>query len=161
MTTIEIRPKTEAQGSDELLRLMSYVDQQEHGTLLTYLEAVFETKVEMNRSGRAKFRRAILRTGREYTVVPSVGYQLADAQNALPIIVSKMARIDSSVRRADKAVKRIQHHFLAVLPDTEREAILYAGSLFEAIRHSVDSGRKLYGREKHQLTTTAIVVPNV
>jgi len=153
---------SEAKASEEYLKLLAHVGRRAAGDILTYMEVEQETGVDMQqRVNREKLRKAILRNGLEYSVIPSVGYQLAAANMAMGVLSSKLVRVDNAVRRADRAQRTIQTQFYEELPPEEQRAVLMLGSVFGAIRVAAENGKKLYGPERHVLVNaSAVVIPS-
>ena len=150
---------TEAQASEEYLKLLVYVEEQPHGRLLEYVAVEKATGVPMDTVGRSKLRRAILRQGREYSVVTNVGFKLADAGSIMGILSSKLARIDTSVNRADRAQNIGQKEFLESLPQDQQQGVLYLGAIFGAIKVAAENGRKLYRTKRPVLNASDVSIP--
>lgn len=144
--------KTVGQSSEEYLRLLGYVTEQEHGTVLEYAAVQRDTGVKMDTTGKNKLRRAILRSGREYSVMPTVGYKLADSGAVMGILSFKLMTIDNRVKSADRAQRHLQDAFLKELPEDQRKGVLFIGSIFGAIRLSAENGKRLYGKKPLQIT---------
>lgn len=155
---------TIAQLSEDYLRLVALVDSMPHGQMLEYLFVEDATGVRMDTRGKDQLRRAILRCGREYSVVRSVGYHLASSDTAMGILVEKLGAIDRRVKRADRATQTVQHSFLAEMPEPQQKAVIFLGSVFGAIRLAADTGKRFYGRkgEPAQLTSgLSIPIPRM
>jgi len=141
--------------------LLAFVTDAAPGDLIEYDAVQKAIGVNMRSlKNRAKLRNAIIRSGREYTAVPTVGYQLAKPDNAMGILSHKLLKIDNSVRRADRAQKVITDQFFDELQEPEQKAVMFLGSVFGAIRVAAENGKKLYGRERPALTAPVnTVVP--
>ena len=152
--------KTIQQGSDEYLRLVSLVAAVPHGEMIEYQAVQARTGVKMDSKGKSRLRRAILRCGREYAVLPQVGYKMAQADMAMGILTHQLGRIDNRVKRADRAQKVIQKDFYEQLGPDEQKGVLFVGAIFGAIRTSADKGRKLYAPPSvRQLAESNPIVP--
>lgn len=141
-----------AKASDEYLKLFAYVNQQQPGALLKYDDIQTEVGIPMTLANRTKLRRAILRSGREYAAVPNVGYQLADAASAMPILVHHMSGIDNKVKRTERAQRVVEKDFYAEMPAEQQQGVRFLGSVFGAIRLAAENGRKLYDKPRPALS---------
>ncbi len=150
---MENEKKSIAKASEEYMRLLAYVVEQPHGAMLSYDEVCHHTGVKMDIPGKAKLRRTILRSKKEYSVVPNVGYKLADADIATGILSFRLIRIDNTVKRADRAQRIIQREFLNDLTEDEKKGVLFIGSVFGAIRIAADKGKKLYSGQPVKMIT--------
>ncbi len=138
--------KSIAKGSEEYMRLLAYVVDQPAGVLLDYLDVQRQTGVTMDVRGKSMLRRAILRSKKEYSVVPNVGYKLADSDICMGILTFRLCRIDNTVKRAGRAQRIIQREFLESLSEDEKKGVLFIGSVFGAIRVAADKGKRLYSQ---------------
>ena len=163
--SIELR-KAESQLSEETLRLIAYVDEHgDPGTLLMYSEVELRTGVSMHpdHNGRDRLRRAILRTGREYSVIPTMGYRLAAADSAMGILGGRLRAIDSRVRRADRATRVIQSQLLEELPEPQQKRVNELAAVFAGIRQLARTGNRIFGAVKPRLvlgTSSRIDIPD-
>lgn len=142
-----------ARASEDYLKLLNYVQTKAPGTLLEYEQVERSTGVNMSRGqlGRDKLRRAILRSHREYEVIPNVGYCLAKAETGTRIVVKQLMTIDGRVRRAEKAHKVIQDSFLFQMTIEEQKGILFLGAMFGTIRQIADQAKAL-GEEQRTIS---------
>ena len=136
--------QTVAQGSEDYLKLLEYIQDQPPGVLLNYQMVWDSTGVLMDRRGRDRLRRAIRRSNREYSVVPNVGYKLANAEMVMGILSFKLMRIDNTVKNADRSHLNLQRAFLAQLTQEEARGVLFIGAVFGAIRLAAENGKRLY-----------------
>ena len=141
-----------AKSSEEYLRLLTYIEQQADGVLLTYNTVHADVGIPMTLANKNKLRRAILRSGREYAVVPKVGYQLADGETAMPILVHHMAGIDNKVSRTERAHRVIERRHYDQLTPEQQAGVRFLGSVFGAIRLAAENGKKLYGKPRPALS---------
>lgn len=160
-----IEDRTLAHGTEEYLKLLNYVLEQPSGKLLRYTEVEYETGVRMDLKGKAKLRRAILRSKRECSTVQTVGYKLAEADMVMGILSVRLLRIDGAVKRADRAQRILQQQFFEALKPDEKRGVLYVGSIFGAIRLAAENGKRLYGVAKTPKSLTGtdakIDIPNM
>lgn len=147
------------QASAEYLRLIGYIHELPDGYFIEYKAAQREAGVEMNSKGRALLRKAIVRLGREYAVVPGQGFKLADPGTTMPIMTKRFLSIDSRVKRAEKAHKALRE-FRNSLSEDERRGFDFAGAIFGAIRVAAEDGKHLYGKEIRQLSQQNPIVPD-
>ena len=148
--------------SEEYMRLLDYIkNHREPGMLLQYRVVEEETGVKMDRDGRDKLRRAILRTGLEYLVSKGEGYGLAAHDTVMEILGHKVIAIDSRVVRANKAHRTLESQFFASLSEREQKQILFLGSVFGAIRLAAENAKLVYGKKDlPQLALTQPVIPD-
>lgn len=146
-------------ASEDFIKLVSFIEDSRAGVLLEYQRVQEQTGVLMDMRGKAKLRNAIIHCGREYALMPTVGYQLAEARLAMPIMTRKFLSIDSRIRRAEKAHEALLE-FRESLTVEERRGFDYAGALFGAIRVAADNGKRLYGREVKRLAQSTPIVPD-
>jgi hypothetical protein len=154
---------SDAQASEEYLKLRAFVEETQHGEVLEYKDVERRTGVPMDTKGRQKLRRAILASKRSYVCHPEVGYELASPGTTMAIVARGVVRLDNTRKRAAKDVKNLEEAFIDELPAEERQGLLYMGSLYRAIEVAAINGRKLYGTKRLTLDTSQIVidVPNV
>lgn len=151
--------KISDKASADFVRLVSYVNEMENGFLLEYKVTQKQTGIKMDSKGRTLLRRAILRCHREYALCPGVGFKLAQPDLAMPIMTKRFLSIDSRIKRAEKAHKALLEFRASLNPD-ERRGFDFAGALFGAIRVAAENGKKLYGRNQHQLAESNPIVPD-
>lgn len=149
---MKLSRRSEAQASEEFLKLLAYVESRPRGSLLEYTEVERETGIKMDLKGKSKLRRAVIRSELEYTAIPTVGYQLARADIAMSILTHRLTKIDNQVKRADRATTIINKDFYGELTPDEQRGVIFLGSVFGAIRNAAENGRKLYGQSKPQLS---------
>lgn len=151
--------KTIAQVSEDTLKLQAFIEQQEHGATLSYLEIEQATGVRMDTHGKAHLRQATKRSKREYSPIRGAGIRLASAESCMPILGGRITRIDRAVRRADKSQKLLQEQFFASLSAEDQRKILFAGAVFGAIRLAADQGKQLYKKNTQLLSGPTINIP--
>jgi hypothetical protein len=93
--------------------------------------------------------------------MPGYGVRLADASGVMPILSSRIRRIDSSVKRADKSQKLLQEQFFESLSADDQKRILFAGAVFGAIRIAAEQGKQIYKRNQVSSPTISIPLPDV
>lgn len=152
--------KTIAQGSEEYWRLMGHVSNQRPGTLLKYTEVELITGVAMDYSGKSKLRRAILRSDLEYSVIPTVGYKLAEASDSMGIITGHLSRVGTSIKRVDRSSRVLVEQFVDALPDEEKANLLYTRALVGTFKEAAALSKNIYGqRQRPAILDTAATQP--
>jgi len=153
--------QTIARISEEYLTLVNLVQETPPGTLLDYAQVEDATGVPMGigMPGRSMLRRAILRTGREYSVIRGVGFVTASKDNAMGILVHQLGGIDRKVKRADRATRVVRDAFIDEMPEPQQKAVMFLGSVFGAIRMAAENGRRLYGVQSPHANVGAGIIP--
>ena len=140
--------KTLAKASDDYLKLVGLVEGQLPGVLLSYKEVEKLTGVKMDAAGKDKFRRAILRSHREYSVLRGVGYKLADTGSAVYIVTDKLQRITNATNRGERAYSVLNEQFGGQLEGNERKYFIFVGNIYGAIRLATEQSKKLYSQKQ-------------
>jgi hypothetical protein len=153
--------QTVGQMTEEGLKLQVFIEGLEHGREISFLDIEKETGVRMDGNGRGCLRRALKRARREYSAMTGWGLRLADASGVMPILSTRIRRIDSSVKRADQSQKLLQEQFFESLSVEDQKRILFAGAVFGAIRVAAEQGRMIYKKEKVSGPTIHIPLPDV
>jgi hypothetical protein len=136
------------------LKLQQYLEKQPHGAVLDYNEIQRETGVRMTVDGKSRLRSALKQSKREYSCVRGFGIRLADAEGVMPILSSRIKRIDKAVRRADRSQKILQEQFFQALSEQDQKRILFAGAVFGAIRLAADQGKQIQSRKSSVIAPT-------
>jgi hypothetical protein len=136
--------KTIGELSEETLKLIDFLQGQENGAVLDYLDIQAKTSVFMDAKGKGTVRRALKHLRREYSSVRGFGIKLASSESVIPIISGRIRRIDKAVRRADKSQKLLQEQFFQSLSEVDQQKVLFAGAIFGAIRLAADEGRNIH-----------------
>lgn len=153
--------QTVGQLTEEGLRLQVFIEGLEVGREVSFLEVEKETGVRMDGKGRGSLRRALHRARREYSPMLGWGLRLADGAGVMPILSSRIRRIDGSVKRADKSQKLLQEQFFESLSLDDQKRILFAGAVFGAIRVAAEQGKTIYRKGKVSGPTIHIPLPDV
>ena len=161
MRATTLHPKTIGQLSENGLKLQVFMEGLEPGREISFLEIAAETGLPMDTKGRSDLRRAMKRSRREYSAVRGYGIRLADAAGVMPILSSRIRRIDSSVKRADQSQKLLQEQFFESLTTEDQKRILFAGAVFGAIRIAAEQGKQIYKRNLVSGPTISIPLPDV
>jgi hypothetical protein len=135
--------RTIGETNQDVLRLQAFLDTQPHGAMLSYAEITRATAISMDMKGRSHLRVALKHCKREYSCVRGVGVRLADASAVMPILSTRIRRIDKAVRRADRSHRILQDQFFQSLSEQEQKKILFAGAVFGAIRLAAEQGREI------------------
>lgn len=153
--------QTVGQLTEQGLKLQVFIEGLEPGREISFLEVSKETGIAMSGEGRSALRRAMKRAKREYSAMPGWGVRLADASCVMPILSTRIRRIDSSVKRADNSQKLLQEQFFESLTAEDQKRILFAGAVFGAIRVAAEQGKMIYKKEKVSGPTIHIPLPDV
>lgn len=156
---MNISRRSQARASEEYLKLLEYVAELPHGAIIEYQFVEKDLKIHMDLSGKQKLRRAIINSGRAYSVIDTIGYQLAQADMSMGILARRLISIDNDVKRADQTQKVIRDSFYQELKPDEKKAVNFLGATFGAIRQAAESGKKLYSPDKKLLAQQNIVIP--
>lgn len=140
--------KSIAQKDAESIQLQEYLGGKKSGDKLSYLQIEHDTGIKMDVRGKAHLRRCLHRMKLEYTCHIGYGVELASTDTAVPILSTKLVRIDRAVRRGDRSQRNIQEQFFHSLNPEQQKQILFAGAVFGAIRLAADQGRRLYKANK-------------
>lgn len=138
--------KTIAKVSDETLRIENYLIGTSDGQFISYQEIEQNTGVKMNNAGKSYLRTALHRLNLEYSCVRGEGIKLADAANALTIVVDRVGRIDRAIKRGDRTNNNLISQFYNDMNDDDKKRILFVGSAYGALRNAARNS-KLYLRE--------------
>jgi hypothetical protein len=153
--------KTIGEVSQDTLKLEEFIGRQPHGAVLTYSGIQNDTGVEMNLNGKAHLRQALKHLRREYSSVHGHGIRLADASGVMPILSSRISRINKAVKRADRSQRILQDEFYDSLNDQEKKSVLFAGAVFGAIRLAAEQGRQIQRRNQTMLPTISVPLPTI
>lgn len=152
--------KVIAELDKDSILLMDYLKKQKPGADLSYLGIEHGSKVKMDIRGKGLLRSALHRMRIEYTCKRGYGIVLADSALVMPILSTKITRIDRAVKRGDRSQKNLQQQFFASLLPEEQRQVLFAGAVFGAIRIAADQGRMLYQKNrKKELPSVKIEIP--
>lgn len=150
---------TLANASEDYLRLLTYIQDKPDGEVVEYTATEKDTGVIMDYTGKNKLRRAIIRSKREYSVIPNTGYKLACPEITMSILTFRLVGIDNKIRKAERSQKILQQAFFEQLPKDQQNNVLFIGAVFGAIRSSAEKGKNIYRKELKQLAQTTPVIP--
>lgn len=148
-----------AQVSEDTLKIERFIETKNPGETISYDEISHESGVQMDLPGKAKLRTALRRLRVEYSPVRGYGIKTADAGLVMPLLSSKVVRIDRAVKRADRTQKNLQVQFFAALTPEEQRQVLFAGAVFGAIRVAAENGRMLYKSETKRIGGGNVSIP--
>jgi hypothetical protein len=148
-----------AQVSEDTLKLQRVLGSKLPGETLSYDDLAAESEVRMDNSGKAKLRTALKRLRLEYSPVHGFGVRLAEPALVMPLLSSKIVRIDRAVKRADRTQKNLQVQFFSSLTPEEQRQVLFAGAVFGAIRIAAENGRQLYNAKTKQVGNNSVIIP--
>lgn len=141
-------PKTIAQVHQDTLKLQSFIEGKNPGDAIGFKEIENQTGVKIDTRGRGLLYTALKRANLEYTSIRGYGIQLAAAATVLPILSTRIIKIDRAVRKADKSQKRLQEQFFHELTSDEQHAVLFIGAAFGAIRLAAENGKVFLKKRK-------------
>lgn len=153
--------KTIGEVSQDTLKLEEFIGRQPHGAVLAYADIQRETGIEMNLNGKAHLRQAMRHLRREYSNIRNHGVRLADASGVMPILSSRISRINKAVKRADRSQRILQDEFYNSLNEQDKRSVLFAGAVFGAIRLAAEQGRQIQRGNKALLPAVNIPLPQV
>ena len=153
--------RTIGEVSQDTLKLQNFLSDQPHGVVLAYADIQRETGVEMFIAGRAHLRQAMKHLRREYSCIRGYGVRLADAGGVMPILSSRIKRIDRAVTRADRSQRILQDQFFTSLNEQDQKKILFAGAVFGAIRLAAEQRKQIQRQNQTMLPTINIPLPPI
>jgi hypothetical protein len=153
--------RTIGQLTEQGLKLQVFIEGLDPGREVSFIEAATYTGIKMDLAGRSALRRAIRRAKREYSPMVGYGVRLADAAGVMPILSTRIRRIDGSVKRADNSQKLLQEQFFESLSAEDQKRILFAGAVFGAIRVAAEQGKMIYKKQQVSGPTIHIPLPDV
>ena len=126
--------------------MVGFISEQPHGMMIPYTDLKEKLQIPVTRENKDRLRLAINRNGKEYSCIRGIGYKLADAGTAMPILRHQLRGIDQKRRRASKAYERIIVTFLEKLEPQDQKMALFFGSVFAAVGMAASTGfSKIYG----------------
>lgn len=151
--------RTIAEVSKEALKIEEFLQTCKPGETIAYADIQRESGVAMNTKGKGYLRTALHRLGLEYTAIRGFGIELACGKNGFAIIGSRLKKINSSVKRADKTQKTIQDKFWSELSDEDKKRVLFTGAIFGAIKLASGSSRQLFGKKELPQLPLKVEIP--
>lgn len=142
----------------ESMLLEKFLAQQKPEGQLSYLQIEHGTGVKMDAAGKQRLRRSMKRMRIEYSCARNYGVTLAGPALVMPILSTRITRIDSAVRRADRSQRILQEQFFHSLSVEEQKSVLFAGAIFGAIRLAAEQGRMMYRTKGGSLGVPATTV---
>jgi len=133
--------KTIAKISEESITLINYLESIANGQVLSYSQIQQETGVKMDNAGKSYLRTALNKLKREYSAIHGIGIELTCAKTATSVVVKRLVKIDRSVGRAEKTVKRVTTQFYNELSEPEQKQVNFLGAIFGAIKLSARNGK--------------------
>ena len=98
---------------------------------------------------------------REYSVIPNVGYKLAEAQDAMGIVTHHLGRVGTSIKRVDRSSRVLVEQFVDELPEEERSNLLYTRALVGTFKEAAERSKQIYGGRNRRsvLDTGGVEIP--
>jgi hypothetical protein len=115
----------------DLLKLVSYIQEQPAGTVITYEAAHHDTAVAMDTEGKALMRQAFKEARRVYKIQKGVGWWLDCAQNASDIVDGKTRQVYNGFVRVKTTIEILRPLYYHMLPEEERKLIDLRASMTE------------------------------
>ena len=137
--------------STHTLNIEEFLKTRKPGDLVTYKEVEKLTGMSINAGARQYLYTAMRRLKLEHETIRGVGFRLGAPDNATKIVVQKVVKVDSSVRRAEKTHRNISTAFIDQLTPEEKRQIHYTGAIFGAIRLYSQQGRKIASQQAIQI----------
>jgi hypothetical protein len=153
--------RTIAELDKESIMLQEYLSTQKTGAELSYIAIEHGSAVKMDQRGRAHLRRCMHRMKIEYSCSFGYGIKLADPGSVMPILSTRIHRIDRAVKRGDRSQKILQEQFFESLPADQQKQVLFAGAIFGAIRLASEQGRTLYKKRTSDSFQVHIDIPKL
>lgn len=153
--------KTIAELDKESIQIQEFLAIQKRGAELSYMAIEHGSGVKMDLRGKTHLRRALHRMKIEYSCTFGYGIRLADTGSVMPILSTRISRIDRAVKRGDRSQRILQEQFFNSLSAEEQKQILFAGAVFGAIRLAADQGRQLYKKRESLSATVHIELPKL
>ena len=129
--------------TEQTIKLYNYFKDILPGTELSYSKIELDTGIKMNETGKRYMRTALNKAKIEYELKWGYGIVLAEPDNVIKILNTKLIKIDNAVKKADKTNKNLVT-FFSELPPHEQKQVLMVGAVFGAIRVAAENGKRLY-----------------
>ena len=139
--------KTVAQISQEALRIEAIVRTLQPGEFIEYSKLEELTGVKMDTKGKQYLRTAFNRLKMEYTPVIGSGIEIAGPTNATQIIAKRVIKIDRSVRKAERTVKRISDSHYDQLSEPDKKHVNFVGALLSAVRTYSQNAKAFFKKD--------------
>ncbi len=149
-----------AKASQEYRKLLSYVLDQPHGARLDYERVTLDTGVKMDAHGKTKLRRAIVNSGREYSIERNIGYVLAQVDSASAIADNRTQEVEHKVTKLHRSLTVLSEAFYEELPEEEKQIFTIRLSVTGALTASIEQAKRLYSKkEVKQISQTTETIP--
>jgi hypothetical protein len=119
---------------EQVSQLKTYFAEQADGEDLSWLRIEADTGIKMNALGRDLVRNALKKLRRPYEAVRGEGVRLSSPDNTMTIMKGRFARIDNSVRRADRTRHQLSERHLEQLSAVDKQKMLTLAGFFGAVR---------------------------
>lgn len=133
--------------SAETVRLQEYLKTRSPGEIITYSSIEKETGIRMDTKGRNHLRKAAKREKIEYACHYGNGIELADGKNGYQIVRGRLIKVNRTLKRSEKTHRNIQGQFLDKMTQRDKDAMLFLGGVFGAIRLAAENGRALFSNK--------------
>lgn len=133
--------------SKETLQLENVFRSANPGEFFLYSELQKLTGVKMDETGKTYMRSALKRLKLPYEVIRGKGVAVLSPKNATNIVVHKVVKVDTAIKRAEKTTKQVRERVYNELTEPEQKNINFLGALFGTIRSYSQSAKKIFGKK--------------
>jgi hypothetical protein len=137
-------PKTIQEISQETLKLENIFASATAGEFFAYNQLQMLTEITMDNKGKAYMRSALCRLKLPYECERGNGIKVLSPQNATRIIVSRVVKIDNSIKRAEKTTTQVKNRVYDELTEPEQKNILFLSALFGTIRSYSSNAKRIF-----------------
>jgi hypothetical protein len=149
-------------ASEDYIKIFKYVSDLPNGTLIEYQHIREETGVDMNEYlNKQKLHHALQACGREYKTIPTVGYKLADGENATEIINTGIGKVANSFKKLKRTHINIKIDVYEEMPDEEKRRFIMTEAVTNTINDAISNSFKslAVSKEIRQLTESKPIIP--
>lgn len=132
--------------SKHTLKIENVLSSATPGEFLSYKQIQELSGVQMDNKGKGYMRSALKRLKLPVETISGKGIKIISKDNATSIVVSKVQRIDSSIRKAEKTTKQVRDRVYNELPEVEQKNINFLSALFGTIRSYSQSAKKIFNK---------------
>lgn len=133
--------------SKETLQLENVFRSANPGEFFLYSELQKLTGVKMDETGKTYMRSALKRLKLPYEVIRGKGVAVLSPKNATNIVIHKVVKVDTAIKRAEKTTKQVRERVYNELTEPEQKNINFLGALFGTIRSYSQSAKKIFGKK--------------
>lgn len=134
------------QVSEDTLKLVGLFSSAEVGREFTFKNIEDLTGIKMDERGKGFMRSALKKLKMPYENIRGHGICLLSPENASRIVVSKVVKVDNSIKRAAKTTKQVSDRVYDKLSEEEKKNINFLGALFGTIRAYSTSAKRIFSK---------------